>query len=160
MRPGHFLAIAALAALPGCPSSSECEQDFDCTGGQVCANTHECLSSTDVRRVEIRWTLYGQQASDSTCGSIDHMELTVFNSAADQSATYSPVPCEPGQFVFLKLPTGYDNAALSAYVGGTFAEAEQGFFDGGGVVAFDFSQGSILVDAGVPDVDAAPPPFR
>ena len=90
MRPGHFLAIG-LTLLAGCPSSSECERDFDCSGGQVCANTHECLSSSEVRGVEIRWTLYGQQASDATCGAIDHMELTVFNSAADQSATYSPV---------------------------------------------------------------------
>lgn len=153
MRLGHFLAFVPF--LAACPGGSECAQDWDCSGGEVCANTHECLSAGEVRRVDIRWTLYGATPSAAACAAIDRMELTVRDSFTDDTATYSPVPCATGRFVFDKLPSHYDSAAMSAFVGGSFAEAEQGAIAGDGTVSFDFSQGTV-VDAGVPWVDAMP----
>jgi len=154
MRPGQFLAIVAATLLGGCPGDTGCEQDFDCGGGQVCANTHECLGAGDVRRVDVRWTLYGQAPTTDSCTPIDRMELTVRDSATDQTATYSPVPCATGRFLFDKLPTHFDGVAMSAFVGGSFAEADQGAIGSDGIVTLDFSQG-VVVDGGMP---FAPPP--
>jgi hypothetical protein len=156
MRPGQFLTFAALAlGAAGCPGGGDCEQDWDCTGGEVCASTRECVSAGDVRRVEVNWTLYGAPASSGNCVGVERMELTVRNAATDENATYAPVPCSVGRFVFDQLPYRFDAVAMSAFVGGLLAEAEQASIPGSGVVSLDFSVGS-TVDAGVP-VDAPPP---
>ncbi len=150
MRPGHFLAmLPAVLALAGCPGGAACEQDWDCSGGLVCANTHACVSASEVRRVEVRWTLYGQVPTAASCAPIERMELTVRDSQTDDTATYSPVPCSIGRFVFNKLPFHFDAAAMSAFTGGVFAESDQGVIAADGTVTLDFSQGSV-VDAGMP----------
>ncbi len=156
MRPGQFLAMLAVPALAGCPGGAACEQDWDCSSGLVCANTHDCVSASEVRRVEVRWTLYGQVPTAASCAPIDRMELTVRDSQTDDTATYSPVPCSIGRFVFNKLPLNFDSAAMSAFVGGSFAEAEQSAITGDGTASFDFDTGSIVTDA-MPAVDATPP---
>jgi hypothetical protein len=148
MRLGHFLALVPL--LAGCPGGGgECEQDYDCSGGELCANTHECLGAGELRRVDVHWTLYGQTPTTASCASIDRMELTVRDSITDASATWSPVPCDTGTFLFLALPTHYDSVAMSAFVGGSFAEADQATISDDGNAYLDFSQGTV-VDAGMP----------
>jgi len=160
MRAGQFLSFVAAVALAGCPAGDECERDWDCGGGDVCANTHECVSASEVRRVEINWTLFGSPASPGNCTGVDRMELTVRNAATDDNATYSPVPCSVGRFVFDKLPLRFDSAAMSAFVLGTFAEAQQAAIPASGNLTLDFAVGS-TVDAGVapdaaPIIDAGP----
>lgn len=137
MRPGQFLAIAAV--LGACTPSDTCEDSLDCAGGEVCASTHECLASESVQRVEVRWTLSGQPPSTETCAAIERMELTVYDRDTDASATYSPVPCATGVFVFLALPLRFDSVAMSAFVDGAFAEAQQGAIGESGLVQLDFT---------------------
>ena len=157
--------LFALLVLPlaGCPTGSECTTDFDCSGGTVCANTHDCLSPELVRRVAIRWTVRGNPADETTCAPIPNLDLAVFDTETDDQASYAPVPCAPGQFVFDKLPTQFDRVMLRVVNG---AETLMADIPSGAPadVLLDFTSGDLpapdaaplpdaneIVDAGVPD---------
>src|SRR5439155_4231994 len=98
--------------VAGCGSTagpSTCTVDKYC-GGQVCARNGECVSASTVRMVKVTWTIRGQQASATACGSTPSLELW-FNSPQDYFG-YAPVPCMEGQFTIDKIPTRYDEVEL------------------------------------------------
>jgi hypothetical protein len=98
-----------LAACGGPGSDSTCKTDSEC-GGDVCARNGECVSAADVRMVKVTWTVRGQPASATTCGSTTDLELW-FDSPSDYFG-YEPVPCMEGLFTIDKIPTRYDEVEL------------------------------------------------
>jgi hypothetical protein len=113
--------LAALAALAACaPPSGECHVDSECDG-YTCANTNECLSADDVRRVSIAWTVNGLPASPAQCVPSPTFTLMIVDSATGEYKAWAPVDCALGLFVFDKLPTRFDTAELMGDGGfGTF----------------------------------------
>jgi hypothetical protein len=151
-------ALFALAVLPlaSCFGGGyECTTDFDCGAGSVCANTHDCLSPGSVQRVAVHWTVRGNRADDVTCAPIASLDLAVFDDESDDQASYAPVPCTSGQFVFDKLPSNFDRVLLRVIDGGETVEGR--IPPGGGDVYLDLTTGALPdIDAG-PVVDASPP---
>jgi hypothetical protein len=106
------VVLALLAAACGPPSGSECEQDSECGGGSVCARNGECLPASAVQSVRITWTVRGQTASVSTCGSTQDLYLQFFGFAANDTFGYEPVPCSAGLFSIDKLPDRYNSVEI------------------------------------------------
>lgn len=150
VRAALLLTLPAL--LAGCPVGSQCTTDFDCSAGTVCANTHDCVSPELVHRVAIRWTILGNPADATTCAPIPNLDLAVFDSETDDQASYAPVPCATGQFVFDKLPIQFDRVLLRVVNGGETVEATIPGGAGATEVTLDFTSGD------PPAVDAAPVP--
>ena len=97
---------------PGDPGAGlMCNVDADCSTGQVCARTGECLAPSDVYTVHVTWTLQGQPASQSTCTSSPDLAI-FFNAANNGYWGYSPVPCVEGKFTVDKLPTWFTDVQL------------------------------------------------
>jgi hypothetical protein len=153
-------ALLALLVLPlaGCPTGSECTTDFDCGGGLVCANTHDCLSPELVRRVAIRWTVRDNPADEITCAPIPNLDLAVFDSETDDQASYAPVPCAPGQFVFDKLPTQFDRVMLRVVNGSETLMADIPSGAGSADVLLNFTSGDLPAPDAAPVPDAAQVP--
>jgi hypothetical protein len=146
------LLVVLVLPLAGCPTGNQCTTDFDCSVGTVCANTHDCLSPELVRRVAIRWTVRDNPADEVTCGPIPNLDLAVFDRETDDQASYAPVPCAPGQFVFDKLPTQFDEVMLRVVNGAETLMAEIPGGAGPAEVFLNFTSGDL------PAVDAAPVP--
>jgi hypothetical protein len=128
------LAIAALLTACGSSASdNKCKVDGDC-GGDVCARNGECAAASLVRMVKVTWTVRGQQASATTCGSTPSLELW-FNSAQDYFG-YEPVPCMEGQFTIDKIPTRYDEVELDVLGGNPVAYSP---IPASATVAFDLN---------------------
>lgn len=104
--------LLALAALAACgPPSGECHLDSEC-GGYTCANTNECVSGDDVRRVSIAWTVNGAPADATGCAPSPTFTLMIVDSTTGDYKAWAPVDCALGLFVFDKLPTRYDTAEI------------------------------------------------
>lgn len=101
--------VLLVALLAGCPSSSpsECNLDSDCSGGDVCARTSECLPASAVHPVKITWTIRGSAASPTTCGNSPDFYVQFDSLDPQDLFGYEPVPCEQGQFLNDKLPKRY-----------------------------------------------------
>jgi len=112
------LGLAACGNGPGAPGAS-CVTDADC-GGDVCTRTHECVPADQVRSVMLRWTIQGAAASANACttAGIDHLELSYIDDYDVDKLTYSPVPCDEGQFLIDKLASRYDAAEITAIASG------------------------------------------
>ena len=100
------VSVFSWAVVAGCfPDSTwECDQDTECSGGEVCARTHECLVASEVRALRVHWTIQGQTDLVAACpaSSIDHRAVAFSATEADELA-FSPVPCT-GFFPIDKLP--------------------------------------------------------
>src|SRR5688500_13416791 len=95
------LGMAVLAGLAGClQRRAECVIDGDCDGGDVCANTHVCVTAAQVHRVVVRWTVAGNPASAATCAPIPELSLSVLDDDSSDRSDYAPVPCATGMFTF------------------------------------------------------------
>jgi hypothetical protein len=112
--------------LGGCPgfgsSGPECSDGVSCLSGEVCANTHECLPADEVHPVVVHWTVNGQPPTATLCRN-NELELTISSLGSGASLSYAPVLCSTGQFNFDKLPTYYDQVALTVTASGAVTSA-------------------------------------
>jgi hypothetical protein len=110
-------AIASVVcALAGCfPAGDyECDLDPECSGGEVCARTHECVPASDVRAVTIRWTVDGQVATRAVCAAVGLFDLEIqFSASGTDTLGFSPVPCDGGIYFIDKLPLRFNTASLT-----------------------------------------------
>ena len=107
----RFAAFALMASLAGCSltgtgNGGECVRDDQC-GDDLCARSGECLSSSNLRQLTVKWTVNGASASASTCTV--HPDLFVQFDGPDYGDTlrFAPVPCSQGSFFVDKLPKRY-----------------------------------------------------
>jgi len=123
-----WLALLATTGLTGCVRNDpgwggggggggggtlECSADADCGSGEVCARTHECLLPSSVYTVHTTWTLLGQPANTTTCGSSPDLGI-FFTAQNGANWGYDPVPCVEGKFTVDKLPTWFDQVGLGS----------------------------------------------
>jgi hypothetical protein len=101
--PGLGLAALLLVGGAGCPGDKACEVDADC-GGDVCARSHECLPASQVRRVQVRWTIRGAAASVATCEAVEPLTIQ-FLATREDSLKYEPLACSAGLFTIDKMPS-------------------------------------------------------
>ncbi|MBL9015689.1 MAG: hypothetical protein JNL83_16010 [Myxococcales bacterium] len=131
------LALApALALLGGCPlsnNSGDCKRDEDCGGGDLCARDGSCAPPTDIRQVDVTWTINGAAASVMTCGAHPDLYLSFIGNDSGDTLGFSPVPCRLGQFTIDKLPTRFRQVELGVE-GGARAVVT---ISGGGTAALD-----------------------
>lgn len=148
-------AVLLLLAIGGAgcfDTSNQCTLDDDCSGGSVCANTHDCVPAGTTTRVQIRWTVRGNAAGPDTCAPIPSLEIAVLDDDSSDRAAFAPVPCAAGVYTFDKLPDHFDRVALTALASGERQESAVR-----PEIGFDLTSGEVPVDGGVPVVDAAPP---
>jgi hypothetical protein len=96
------ISAAAAAALAGC--MRPCELDADCSGGQSCARTHECVDA--LVTVRVAWTVNGVQPTPELpdpCAGIDHIEIS-FDDAYDVPLVYTPFECAVPLATFTRMP--------------------------------------------------------
>jgi hypothetical protein len=100
-----LLGIGALLLVggTGCPGDKACEVDTDC-GGEVCARSHECLPASQVRRVQVRWTIRGAAATAATCEMVDPLTIQ-FVATREDLLKYEPLACSAGLFTIDKMPS-------------------------------------------------------
>lgn len=108
------LVLVALAACGG-NDGAYCVADADCTGGDVCARTHECLPPDQIHSVKIHWTIGGQTPSTTACSPIQELEVG-YSIGSDQSTEilFAPVMCIEGAFPNDRWPIRYDTAVVIA----------------------------------------------
>lgn len=95
--------VLVLGGVAGCPGDKACEVDSEC-GGEVCARTHECLPESQVRRVQVRWTVRGEVASAATCTPIEPLGIQ-FLSTPNDVLKFEPLVCTAGLFTIDKMPS-------------------------------------------------------
>lgn len=101
---------------------NRCRSDSQCSSGQVCTRTHDCLPPDQVRTVHAEWTVRGMEASLQTCAAVRDLQITFLVGAGNsQPQSFAPVPCVQGKFTVDKLPVTYDRVEL----GGTSGQAQQ-----------------------------------
>jgi hypothetical protein len=129
------LVVLVVPILAGCPvQGDECDEDFECEAGFVCARDHACLLPEEVRATTTTWTINGGPANTVVCDNHD-LFIRFENSANPQDDLgFRPVPCFTGQFVVDKLPVRFDNVELGVVDDGDRATSS---FDGNGVATFD-----------------------
>ena len=114
--------FAFLVLLTGCPLSNgnggDCKRDEDCGGGEVCARDSSCALPSDVRQVDVTWTIRGAAASVMTCGTHPDLYLSFIGNDSSDTLGFTPVPCRNGQFIIDKLPTRFHQVELGVE-GGT-----------------------------------------
>jgi hypothetical protein len=114
--------LAFLLLLTGCPLSNgnggDCKRDEDCGGGEVCARDSSCALPSDVRQVDVTWTIRGAAASVMTCGTHPDLYLSFIGNDSADTLGFTPVPCRNGQFIIDKLPTRFRQVELGVE-GGT-----------------------------------------
>ena len=104
-RWGLLVGMGALLLVggTGCPGDKACEVDADC-GSEVCARSHECLPPSQVRRVQVRWTIQGAAATAATCEPVDPLTIQFLATPKD-SLKYEPLACSAGLFTIDKMPS-------------------------------------------------------
>ena len=109
----RLVLIAAIALLAGCPVEGEgdCEVNEDCSGGLVCARDHACVDASQVRAIQVTWTINGAAASAASCEDHD-LYIEFSNGDRADSLGFSPVPCFAGQFSVDRLPRRFDQVEL------------------------------------------------
>ncbi|MBA3465708.1 MAG: hypothetical protein H0T46_37595 [Deltaproteobacteria bacterium] len=137
MSSDKLIAVCALVLLAGCPLSngtgSDCKNDGECSGGDVCARDGVCTESSQVRQVTATWTIRGAAANVMTCGTNEDLYLSFIGNDSGDTLGFSPVPCRIGQFLVDKLPTRFRQVELGVE-GGT---RDVKPIDGGGTAALD-----------------------
>ena len=119
---GGMRIAAALAAiaLAGCfpEGTYECDLDGDCSAGEVCARTHECVLPSEVRAVNVRWAIEGQLDTQTGCRNVGLRDLEIEFSGAGQDLRFAPVPCQGGSYFIDKLPSSYSTVQLTGTASG------------------------------------------
>lgn len=112
-------ASLALALLAGCTmaGAAVCDVDDDCPSGLLCANTHECLGASQVRRLTVAWTVGGLPAAAASCEPVGPLTLRIDTADRADEVEYAPVPCAVGQFTFDKLPVDFARVRLDGATG-------------------------------------------
>lgn len=114
--------LAFLLVLAGCPLSNgnggDCKKDSDCGGSEVCARDSSCALPSDVRQVDVTWTIRGAAASVASCGTHPDLYISFIGDDASDTLGFTPVPCRTGQFIIDKLPTRFRQVELGVE-GGT-----------------------------------------
>ena len=114
--------FSLLMLLAGCPLSNgnggDCKKDDDCGGGEVCARDSSCAASSDVRQVDVTWTIRGAAANAVSCGAHPDLYISFIGNDSGDTLGFTPVPCRNGQFIIDKLPTRFRQVELGVE-GGT-----------------------------------------
>jgi hypothetical protein len=116
MRCAAAVALAVSAvALAGCfpQGDYQCDLDTDCSGGEVCARTHECLAASDVRSVKIDWTIEGQPDTVTGCPALGLTDMTIQFTGDQTELSFAPVPCAGGSYFIDKLPLRFSEVSLA-----------------------------------------------
>jgi hypothetical protein len=111
----------AVVASAGCfPASTyDCDQDVECSGGEVCARTHECLTPSQVRELRVTWTVTGVADVATACPAAGLESLTIsYTAPGYPSLTFAPVMCTLGLYRIDKLPVWFERVELSGYGAG------------------------------------------
>lgn len=114
----RILALVALAGLAACfpPSTYDCNQDQECSSGEVCARNHECLPPGEVRTLRVVWTIDAQPDTAAACAALGIGDLTiVYSGGGGEALTFAPVPCPGGLYFVDKLPVRFDRVELSGF---------------------------------------------
>lgn len=115
MRYAAFASGAVLcASLAACSltnSGGECTNDQQC-GDDVCARSGECLAPSNVRQVQIRWTMNGEAADSATCAAHPNLFLQFIGPDYGDTLHYAPVVCSQGSFFVDRLPRRYQQVEL------------------------------------------------
>ena len=120
------LVLVLIGACGGEPDGGSCTIDGDCSGGQICAHSHECLAADQVHSVTIHWTIGGQPPTAASCTGIDHLDVGYESTSIPaDSVLFSPVLCVEGAFPNDKWPIRYDIADVEAQAAGatTYGQA-------------------------------------
>jgi len=92
---------------PDVPAPIEtCIVDAEC-GTDVCARTGECLSSAEVRKAQVIWTIAGQPPDEQSCYWYRTVNVEFWTQPeVDKSETWKagPLPCTLGKLTVDKLP--------------------------------------------------------
>ena len=121
MRPVLGALALVTAAAGGCfPTSTyDCDQDVECSGGEVCARTHECVTPSQVRELRVTWTVTGTADVATACPTAGLDSLTISYTSPDHpSLTFAPVMCTLGLYRIDKLPVWFERVELSGYGAG------------------------------------------
>lgn len=82
-----------------------CSSDAQCTGGFQCAHTGACFSPSDLRAVQVNWTVDGMPATATACDALGALEITFEGTAAlSKPLTFLPLACAEGRFSIDKMP--------------------------------------------------------
>lgn len=108
-------AAILVLALPACfpEGNYQCDVDDDCSGGEVCARTHECLAATEVRSVKIDWTIDGQTDVATGCAALGLSDMTIQFTGDQTEISFAPVPCAGASYFIDKLPLRFDAVSLA-----------------------------------------------
>jgi hypothetical protein len=128
---GLALVVVLLAGFAGCllhrSGSSDdpgqdgpggeprvCRAPLDCSADELCARTHVCWPSDQLRAIHASWTLKGAPASATTFASAPGDLMITFSqsSSGHNDLTFVPVACAEGKFTIDLVPLGYDRVAL------------------------------------------------
>jgi hypothetical protein len=90
------------------PGNGQCGSNADCgsDSGLVCSNIGQCLPPSELMAGRVTWTVSGSAANATSCASIPALYLEFF-AGGDDGVTFSPVPCQEGNFSFSSLPSEY-----------------------------------------------------
>ena len=136
-----LLPIALLATLTGsaCVVAApvSCDLDAECDDGLVCARTGECADADQLLSVRLSWTLYGQEASEQTCGSlaVTSMEVIFEDQYTGDNRSYAPVACELGQVFFNRMPPRFSSVRVVVKNGGRRLDSVRVWLQSGETVA-------------------------
>jgi hypothetical protein len=132
-----FLAATAAIVLGLFGCGSDCQQDTDCIGGDVCARDGECLAPTDVVSADILWTIDGAPPSAASCMALSlRVGFITHQTREIDEFGFAPIPCEKGEFYVDKLPSDFDQIELGYDVNDDFANPEYADPNGGNPVSF------------------------
>ena len=106
---------------PPPPTTYGCDQDTDCSDGDLCARTHECLPSSDIRAVHVLWTVMGAVADANTCTATQDLGVEFLDDTGYHFG-YAPVPCMEGRFNVDKLPLRFATAELGVHDGNDWTD--------------------------------------
>lgn len=106
---------------PPPPTTYGCDVDTDCSNGDLCARTHECLPSSEIRAVHVLWTVAGAAADANTCAASPDLGVEFIDDTGYHFG-YAPVPCMEGRFNVDKLPLSFDTVELGIHDGDNWTD--------------------------------------
>ena len=92
-----------------------CQSDDGCGGGEVCARNSHCYELSDIRAVQVTWTVAGEPADATTCSESPNLEIDFQTGRdLDDDLGFAPVPCVSGKFSIDKLPLDFTRVRLGS----------------------------------------------
>lgn len=104
MQATLLVGVVALAGVGGCTGEKDCLLDTECGAGEVCARSAECLPESRVRKVQVRWTIRGEEAVAANCAQVGPLEIK-FLATREDMINYTPLACEGKLFTLDKMPS-------------------------------------------------------